>query len=111
MSNSNVVHFPKEKIVRDAPKLEEEALELIKLHKKKAYAEDLILGISENILLALDHNGVNVMSKSFAKDFNYSMDCLRASIYRQMDLPHHLHDYITNEVSLLDDEGNPIQLD
>ena len=109
--SQNIVNFPKEKIVRDAPQIEEEALAFIKVHKKKAYAEDLILGLSENILLTLDHNGVNVMSKEFAKDFNYTMDCLRASIYRQMDLPHHLHDYITKEVTLLDSEGEPIEID
>ena len=106
----NIVLFPTERIVRESPKLEEEALEFIKQQKRKAYAEELIWGLSENILLTLEHNGVNIQSRDFGKDFNFMMEVLRAGIYRQMDLPHHLHDWISKHVAHADEDGLKIDL-
>jgi len=90
----NIIHFPKDRIVRESPQLEEEALEFIKEHKKKSYVDELLLNLSENIVLTLDHNGIPIESKEFERDFNYTMDVLRAAIYRQMHMSHPLHQWI-----------------
>jgi hypothetical protein len=63
---------------------------------------------------ALDNYGIATEGAEFEKDFSTAVDMLRATIYRSMGLPHHLHKFIdehiaTSTSSKLDMDGNLIE--
>lgn len=104
---TEILQFPKNKIVREVP-IDNERLEKAKKQSVKNFAESLVANIGENILLDLEQGaGLEVSSKNedFTRDFFFALDVLRATIYRQLELDHHLHEYINEhvKVSKLDD--------
>jgi hypothetical protein len=104
---TEILQFPKNKIVREVP-IDNERLEKAKTQSVKNFAESLVANIGENILLDLEQGaGLEVTPKNedFTRDFFFALDVLRATIYRQLELDHHLHDYINEhvKVSKLDD--------
>ena len=104
---TEILQFPKNKIVREVP-IDNERLEKAKKQSVKNFAESLVANIGENILLDLEQGaGLEVSPKNedFTRDFFFALDVLRATIYRQLELDHHLHEYINEhvKVSKLDD--------
>lgn len=104
---TEILQFPKNKIVREVP-INNERLEKAKKQSVKNFAEALVANLGENILLDLEQGvGLEVTPKNeeFTKDFFFALDVLRATIYRQLELDHHLHEYINKNVKVnkLDD--------
>lgn len=106
---TNVFKFPEHKIVREVPPNIEE-IEKAKEKGKQNYAEDIIVDLAENMLNALDSYGLDQETKHFDKDFAFSLEAIRALIYRTLSIEHHLHDFIDSHVSVLrkDENGNMI---
>ena len=99
---TEILQFPKNKIVREVP-IDNERLEKAKKQSVKNFAESLVANIGENILLDLEQGaGLEVSSKNeeFTRDFFFALDVLRATIYRQLELDHHLHEYINEHVKV-----------
>lgn len=104
---TNVFKFPEHKIVREvSPNIEE--VEKAKEKGKMNYAEDIIIDLAENMINALDSYGLDQDTKNFDKDFAFSIEAIRAMIYRTLSIEHHLHDFIDSHVSVLrkDENGN-----
>lgn len=104
---TNVFKFPEHKIVREvSPNIEE--VEKAKEKGKMNYAEDIIIDLAENMINALDSYGLDQDTKNFDKDFAFSIEAVRAMIYRTLSIEHHLHDFIDSHVSVLrkDENGN-----
>ena len=94
-----VIEFPKNKVVRDLPE------EVHKARQAKAdqkFADSVVDELSGILITELDNYGVEVTNKVFAKDFILVADALRASVYRQFDLEHHLHDFIDENVKIIE---------
>ena len=94
-----VIEFPKNKVVRDLPE------EVHKARQAKAdqkFADSVVDELSGIVITELDNYGVEVTNKVFAKDFILVVDALRASVYRQFDLEHHLHDFIDENVKIIE---------
>jgi len=103
----NVFQFPKDKIVREVPPNIDE----IEKHRERGrqnYAEDVVNDIIENLVVLLDSYGVDQDGKHFERDFTFSIDAIRSTIYRAMNVDHTLHDFIDKHVSIVkkDDSGN-----
>lgn len=99
---TQILEFPRNKIVREVP-IDNERLEKAKKQSTKNFAEALIANIGENVLIDLEQGaGLEVSAKNedFTRDFFFALDVLRATIYRQLELEHHLHDYIDQHVKV-----------
>jgi hypothetical protein len=113
MSQSNIVQFPASKIVREIL-LNHEEIELNKAKSKQKWAEEVVQDFVVNMIDALDNYGISTEGKNFEKDFSVAVDMLRATIYRSMNMPHHLHPFIdehilTSTSTKLDLDGNIIE--
>jgi trimethylamine:corrinoid methyltransferase-like protein len=105
MKQSNIVKFPANKIVREILPNHEE-IERNKAKSKQKWAEEVVEDFVANMMDALDNYGITVDGPEFNKDFSTAIDMLRATIYRTMDLPHHLHHFIDNNVEAVIDVSN-----
>ena len=106
---SNVFKFPENKIVREiSPQIEE--IEKAKEKGKQNYAEDIAVDFAESMIAVLDSYGIDQDNENFDKDLAFTVETIRAMIYRSLDLKHHLHEFIDNNVSVLkkDKDGNMI---
>ena len=109
----NVVEFPKSRIIREHAGVEyvEKAKEKSKLNFAESVSDDLVDALLEEI----ESMGIDTNSDQFVKDFSMTVDTLRATVYRTLDVPHHLHDFIDNNVKMIyKDSGklvNPDEID
>lgn len=96
-----VIEFPKSKVVRELPE------EIHKARQQKSdqkFADSVVDELSGFLLTELDNYDLAVDNKQFAKDFVLVVDSLRAAVYRSLELDHHLHIFIDDNVKIL--EGN-----
>lgn len=96
-----VIEFPKHKVVRDVPG---EVLEERARRADQKMADAMIDEIAGQIITELDNYYVEVQNKDFAKDFILVIDALKAAVYRQFGIDHHLHDFVDNNIKII--EGN-----
>jgi hypothetical protein len=104
---TNVFKFPEHKIVREiSPQVEE--VEKAKEKGKQNYAEEIAVDFAESMLAVLDSYGIDQDTENFDKDLAFTVESIRALIYRSLKLKHHLHDFIDTHVSVLrkDKDGN-----
>lgn len=96
---TKVIEFPKEKVVREIP---EEHLKARQAKADRKLAESIVDDLTGILITELDNCYIEVTDKTFAKDFVLVVDALRATIYRQYDLEHHLHQFLDDNVKLID---------
>ena len=96
----NVVEFPKNKIVREAP-VNVEVIEKAKEKAITSFADQIVDSMLETMLEQIENFGIDTESDNFMKDFSLTVDGLRATIYRSFDIPHHLHDFIDDNVKMI----------
>lgn len=99
----NIVEFPKSKIVREAPV----NVEIIEKAKEKAvtsFGDQVTDAVIDAALEVLDTYGIDVESDKFVKDFSLTADSLRATVYRALNLPHNLHEFIDTNVKMINRE-------
>jgi len=99
---STIVEFPKHKIIRDFPS---EPIQIEKIQKAKekglhVFAESIVDEITTGLYQELELTGIDMESDEFNKDFALTVDALRSTIYRALDLKHHLHEFVDNNVVL-----------
>jgi hypothetical protein len=64
------------------------------------------------MLEQIENFGIDTESDNFMKDFSLTVDGLRATVYRSFGIPHHLHDFIDENVKMIYREtGQPVELD
>ena len=107
----NIVEFPKNKIFRDAPV----NIELIEKAKEKAlasFADSVVETMIDNLLEGLDNFGIDTEEDAFIKDFSLTVDAIRATVYRSLGIPHKLHEFIDDNVKLINRiTGEPLDPD
>lgn len=94
-----VIEFPKHKVVRDVP---EEHLIARQAKADQKLADAIVDDITGMIITELDNCMVEVEKKQFSKDFVLVADALKACVYRSFGIDHHLHDFIDNNVKLIE---------
>jgi len=98
---SKIVEFPKSKIVREIL-ANEDAVNEAKIKGKINYADGIIDDVVDLVVEELENQGIDVDNESFLKDFSLTVDAMRATIYRQFDIEHGLHNFIDENVMMID---------
>ena len=88
-TESNIVAFPKSKIVREHPVLEDPMVEEMKTRGSKNYADFICDEMADKILASLHASGVDL--SECEHDLVWSLVALKSGVYRSMGLnyPHH----------------------
>lgn len=100
---TKVIEFPKNKVVRDVPE------EIYKERQAKAdqkMADAIVDEVAGLMITELDNYFIEVTDKQFAKDIILVVDSLKAAVYRSFGIDHHLHDFIDNNVKLIEGDIN-----
>lgn len=96
---TNIVEFPKSKIVRDGA-LNTEAVNKLKEKSTQNFADTLVQEITESLLLELDNYGIDTEADHFNKDFYFLVSILSAMIYRSLELEHDFHNFLDSYVKV-----------
>lgn len=94
-----VIEFPKNKVVREVPE------EIKKERQAKAdqkMADSIVDEIAGLMITELDNYYIDVQDKQFAKDIILVVDALKAAVYRSFGIDHHLHEFVDNNVKLIE---------
>ena len=94
-----VIEFPKHKVVRDVPG---DVMEERNRRADQKMADAMVDDIIGMVITELDNYYVEVENKQFTKDFVLVLDALKAAVYRSFGLDHHLHDFIDNNIKLIE---------
>jgi hypothetical protein len=105
--SENVVQFPKSKIVRE-PSPDDDVVKEFKLKGLFNYADGIVDDIVEIMVTEIENHGVDTDSNVFLRDFSMAADALRATIYRQFDLQHNLHNFIDENVTVINRETGKV---
>ena len=105
--SENVVQFPKSKIVRE-PSPDDDVVKEFKLKGLFNYADGIVDDIVEIMVTEIENHGVDTDSNVFLRDFSMAADALRATIYRQFDLKHNLHNFIDENVTVINRQTGKI---
>jgi len=105
--SENVVQFPKSKIVRE-PSTDDDVVKQYKIKGLFKYADGIVDDIVEIMVTEIENHGVDTDSNVFLKDFSMAADALRATIYRQFDLQHNLHNFIDENVKVINRQTGKI---
>jgi hypothetical protein len=95
----NIVEFPKGKIVREIP-LNNELIELAKEKSLQRLADSMIDGLIDVVMQEFENYGVEAETK----DLSLAFDALRASVYRHFEIDHPLHEFIDQNVRIVNQE-------
>lgn len=96
---NKVLEFPKSKIVREVPPNIEE-LERAKEKGLRNFADGVLDELAGGLLVEIENYGIDTETQSFAKDISFTVDALRASIYRSIGIEHHLHKFIDENITV-----------
>ena len=102
MINANtVILFPADHIIRINPSeiSEDDGAAMVFADVEvfqKRFINNLIQTYIDSIIYSLIDSNIDISSDDFQKNFAFTMECLRASIYQTMGLRHPLHGAITS---------------
>lgn len=102
MTEGNIITFPKNKIIRE-PVQSIEEIEKLKARGTQNFADALIQDVAENILGEFGSVGLNMETNNFAKDFQFLVHILSATVYRSMNIDHPLHNVIDNQINFVEE--------
>ena len=94
---TNVFKFPEHKIVREVP-VNVEEVEAAEEKGKQNFANDILNDFIDGTLTLLENYGIDTEGTEFEKDFSFTVESIKATIYRPLSLKHHLHDFIEKSV-------------
>lgn len=99
----NVIKFPKTNPRISAEASLSEVQEKIDKAKEK-YVNALVDHHSSQLLANICLSGIEVETDDFMKDFAFTVETLRSSMYRSMGIDHPLQEQIDEAVSLVETE-------
>lgn len=97
---NNVFKFPEHKIVREVP-VNVEEVEAAKEKGKQNFADDILNDFIDGTLSLLENYGIDTEGIEFEKDFSFTVESIKATIYRSLKLKHHLHEFIEKSVTVV----------
>lgn len=103
-----VIEFPKHKVVREVPA---NVLEERNRRAEQKTADTIVDEITGYMITELDNYYVDVQDKQFTKDFVLVVDALKAAVYRSFGFEHHLHQFVDENVKLIDGDMSELTND
>ena len=101
--NDKVISFPKHKVVREVPG---NILEERNRRADQKMADSIVDEVTGLIITEMDNYYIDVENKQFAKDLVLVADAIKACVYRSFGFDHHLHEFIDNNVKLIEGDLN-----
>jgi hypothetical protein len=106
-----VVEFPKHKIVRQAP-INIEVLERAKEKAVTTFGDSVTDAMIDALLEGFENWGIDTEKPQFIRDFSFTVDAIRATVYRSIEMDHPLHKFIDENVKMINREtGEPIEIE
>jgi hypothetical protein len=102
---SDIIAFPKNRIVRDNSQHVNENIEKMKERGAQTFADFIVEDMVEDMVTALSSYGVDITDEQFMKDFSVTIDLFKATIYRSAGVKHRLHDYLDKRVVFVESEN------
>lgn len=100
-----IIEFPKNKVVREVP---EEVKKERQAKADQKLADSIVDEIIGIMITELDNFYVEVENKQFGKDFILVADALKALVYRQFGIQHHFHDFVDNNIKIIEGDINTL---
>ena len=103
--NDNVIRGPWPKSKRKVKIPDEEFLQL---QENMEFAEELNQKIIVQMIHTLAENGIDVADVSFIRDLGLIIELIKASIYRDMGIPHPSHEFfeVLVDVGVDEEDGS-----
>jgi hypothetical protein len=98
MSVDNVIDFPK-KFKRHSTEKDEELQKRIAQEHQKIFCQAMCDEITENILVKLHSENLNVTGREFLKDYKLVSEAIRSMLFRTQDLKHDLQERVDRAVT------------
>lgn len=98
---TKVLEFPKDKVVREVP---EEHKQARRAKMEKRMADSLAEDATNAVLEELNCAGIDIDSTRFVKDFILVADSIKACVYREYGLEHHLHEFVDENVQIIHED-------
>ena len=95
---SNIVKFPNDYVPPEQETLSDLKKNIEK--NKEIYINNVVDQHSSNLLANISLSGFNIDKEEFMKDFAFTVETIRSSLYRNMGLHHHFQDHIDESVEL-----------
>lgn len=92
-TETNILFFPENKIVRGRPINKEQFNEEIIEHKIK-YVDYILSKNMSSLFTKLGLEGINTETEQFYKDYSFTVETLRAALYRTMEMEHPIQDFV-----------------
>lgn len=96
---NEVISFPTNKIVREYPQ-NIDLLEKVKEKSVRKFADDVIGILAESCFDQIEAIGLNTENENFDTDFAFVVETIRATVYRNLEIPHHLHEFIDKNLEV-----------
>jgi|TARA_R100000081_G_C4774461_1_gene147683 hypothetical protein len=93
MKANNVITFPEGNIVRKIPRPEDELGNEFAINKKR-YLDTLTEHYSSNLLTKLGLHGFNINDEDFIRNYAYTVECLRSTLYQSIGINHPLKKHV-----------------
>ena len=97
---ATILLFPKNKIVRLHPTIENETIEELKRKVVINKAEEIVESLTKKITNDLRSNGIELNNSVNKTDYSFAIDAIRSTVYRSMKLDHQFHNFVDNMVVL-----------
>jgi hypothetical protein len=101
---NEVITFPTDKIVREYPQ-NIELLEKVKEKSVRKFADDVIEILSEACYDQIEALGLDTEDDKFDRDFAFVVETVRATVYRNLEIPHHLHEFIDKNLEITNSDS------
>ena len=107
-SANNLILFPVDRIVRGAILGAPDAPEPPDMHAidKMMLQKEALCRIvdreANRLLMELNNSGINLHTKGFDKNFSLSIECLRATVYQTLNIPHPLSHAMADLIESID---------
>lgn len=103
MTEPNVLQFPKDKIFREAV----QDIDAVKKTKEKGlinFADSIVEDLTSSIISDVGNYGIDMENPNFLNDLRFMVAILAATIYRNLELEHPLHEFMDKNIIFLPEE-------
>lgn len=97
----NVIPFPKTKRVNTPPQSDEEMRAQV-LRNKKKYVNNLVEHYTNQLAMKFVQHGFSVDDEEFLRDFSFSVESIRSSLYRSLGIGHPFQDIMDDTIEMLE---------
>lgn len=97
----NIIPFPKAKRVNTPPQSDEEMRAQV-LRNKKKYVNNLVEHYTNQLAMKFVQHGFSVEDEEFLRDFSFSVESIRSSLYRSLGIGHPFQDIMDDTIEMLE---------